>query len=114
MDCFKRRKNKKSNIGALRRESETDIHTIDLRELLSNLGTSISTGLRTQQAKEIFQEQGPNSLTSSTKTHELIRIIHCCFGGFAILIWVFSCSFQLNHEIKNPLQNSFIQNQITQ
>merc|ERR1740128_1469910 len=56
-------------------------------ELLKRFGVNLETGLTTEQAKQKFEEHGPNALTPPPTTPEWIKFCKNLFSGFAMLLW---------------------------
>ncbi|KAJ3665430.1 hypothetical protein Zmor_000926 [Zophobas morio] len=71
-----------------RKEVITDTHSVPLGELCRRLYTDRETGLRPEQAAEILAKTGPNTLTPSTKTPEIVKFIKTLTHGFSILLWI--------------------------
>lgn len=70
-----------------RKDVVTDNHTAPLGELCRRLNTSKETGLTSQQAAEILAKTGPNALTPSTRTPEIVKFIRTLTQGFSVLLW---------------------------
>ncbi|KAJ3627918.1 hypothetical protein MTP99_015257 [Tenebrio molitor] len=71
-----------------RKEVITDTHSVALGELCRRLNTDRETGLTPEQAAEILAKTGPNTLTPSTKTPEIVKFIRTLTQGFSILLWI--------------------------
>ena len=50
-------------------------HELDADELLRQLGTDAETGLTSQRAANLLERDGPNELTSSTKSSVWIELL---------------------------------------
>ncbi|RZC33428.1 sodium/potassium-transporting ATPase subunit alpha [Asbolus verrucosus] len=71
-----------------RKEVITDTHSVALGELCRRLQTDRETGLTPEQAAEILAKTGPNILTPSTRTPEIIKFIRTLIQGFSLLLWI--------------------------
>ncbi|KAL3242224.1 hypothetical protein MRX96_021443 [Rhipicephalus microplus] len=71
------RRKKEQNLDDLKQEVSMDEHKIPIEELYARLGTNPATGLTSQQAREILERDGPNSLTPPKKTPEWVKF--CTF-----------------------------------
>ena len=78
----------KENMEELKQEVQMDEHKISIEVLLDRLETNKDTGLTDQQAQEILERDGPNSLTPPPTTPEWIKFCKQLFGGFALLLWI--------------------------
>ena len=45
-------------------------------------------GLSIEKAAEVFERDGPNSLTPPPTTPEWVKFCRQLFGGFAMLLWI--------------------------
>lgn len=81
-------KKAKPDMEDLKQEVSMDEHKIPIEELYIRLGTNPETGLTTQQAKEIYERDGPNALTPPKKIPEWVKFCKNLFGGFALLLWI--------------------------
>ncbi|KAH6930492.1 hypothetical protein HPB50_014086 [Hyalomma asiaticum] len=82
------KKEKEQDLDDLKQEVSMDEHKIPIEELYARLGTNPATGLTTQQAREVFERDGPNSLTPPKKTPEWVKFCKNLFGGFSLLLWI--------------------------
>ncbi|KAH7932189.1 sodium/potassium-transporting ATPase subunit alpha isoform X2 [Rhipicephalus sanguineus] len=82
------KKEKEQNLDDLKQEVSMDEHKIPIEELYARLGTNPATGLTSQQAREVFERDGPNSLTPPKKTPEWVKFCKNLFGGFSLLLWI--------------------------
>lgn len=57
----------------------TDYHLLD--ELCHRLHTNQKRGLTNRQAKQILEITGPNALTPSTRTPEIVKFLRTIFQG---------------------------------
>merc|ERR1712127_586841 len=80
-------KKKGQNLNELKQELEIDVHKVSQEELLKRFGVNLETGLTTEQAKQKFEEHGPNALTPPPTTPEWIKFCKNLFSGFAMLLW---------------------------
>uniref|UniRef100_A0A2I9LP96 Sodium/potassium-transporting ATPase subunit alpha n=1 Tax=Centruroides hentzi TaxID=88313 RepID=A0A2I9LP96_9SCOR len=85
---FMGKKNKKADMEDLKQEVSMDEHKIPIEELYLRLGTNPETGLTSQQAKEIYERDGPNALTPPKKIPEWVKFCKNLFGGFSLLLWI--------------------------
>ena len=76
------------DLDALKQEVDMDEHKITLEELYARLGTNPTTGLTSQQAREVLERDGPNALTPPKKTPEWVKFCKNLFGGFSLLLWI--------------------------
>ncbi|XP_050034674.1 sodium/potassium-transporting ATPase subunit alpha isoform X2 [Dermacentor andersoni] len=79
---------KEQDLDDLKQEVHMDEHKIPIEELYARLGTNPATGLTSQQAREILERDGPNSLTPPKKTPEWVKFCKNLFGGFSLLLWI--------------------------
>ncbi|XP_067123047.1 sodium/potassium-transporting ATPase subunit alpha-like isoform X1 [Centruroides vittatus] len=79
---------KKADMEDLKQEVSMDEHKIPIEELYLRLGTNPENGLTSQQAKEIYERDGPNSLTPPKKVPEWVKFCKNLFGGFSLLLWI--------------------------
>lgn len=79
---------KKADMEDLKQEVSMDEHKIPIEELYLRLGTNPETGLTTQQAKEVYERDGPNALTPPKKVPEWVKFCKNLFGGFSLLLWI--------------------------
>lgn len=79
---------KEQDLDDLKQEVNMDEHKIPVEELYARLGTNPATGLTTQQAREVFERDGPNALTPPKKTPEWVKFCKNLFGGFSLLLWI--------------------------
>eukprot|EP01134_Creolimax_fragrantissima_P001977 CFRG1977T1 len=84
----KGKKPKKDDTTDLKREIETDDHTVAIEELLDRLKTSPTEGLTFEAAKTKLELDGPNVLTPPKGTPKWLKLTRNLFGGFAALLWV--------------------------
>jgi len=87
-DGFKKLDKKKEDINDLKKEMDMDWHRIDWDELQRRLETNIESGLTKEKYAEIFEREGPNSLTPPKTTPEWIKFCKQLFGGFSTLLWI--------------------------
>merc|ERR1712127_461426 len=80
-------KKKGQNLNELKQELEIDVHKVSQEELLKRFGVNLETGLTTEQAKQKFEEHGPNALTPPPTTPEWVKFCKNLFSGFAMLLW---------------------------
>ncbi|CAL1279873.1 unnamed protein product [Larinioides sclopetarius] len=78
----------KPDLDELKQEVDMDEHKIPVEELYARLGTNPETGLTAMQAREIYERDGPNSLTPPKKVPEWVKFCKQLFGGFALLLWI--------------------------
>ncbi|OQR70780.1 sodium/potassium-transporting ATPase subunit alpha-like [Tropilaelaps mercedesae] len=76
------------DLDALKQEVDMDEHKIALEDLYARLGTNPTTGLTSQQAREVLERDGPNALTPPKKTPEWVKFCKNLFGGFSLLLWI--------------------------
>ncbi|XP_028967045.1 sodium/potassium-transporting ATPase subunit alpha isoform X1 [Galendromus occidentalis] len=76
------------DLDALKQEVDMDEHKITLEDLYARLGTNPTTGLTSQQAREVLERDGPNALTPPKKTPEWVKFCKNLFGGFSLLLWI--------------------------
>ncbi|XP_035209918.1 sodium/potassium-transporting ATPase subunit alpha-like isoform X1 [Stegodyphus dumicola] len=81
-------KKKKPDLNDLKQEVDMDEHKITLQELYTRLGTDPEKGLTQAQARNIYERDGPNSLSPPKKTPEWVKFCKNLFGGFALLLWI--------------------------
>ncbi|KAL7296266.1 hypothetical protein TKK_0010502 [Trichogramma kaykai] len=72
----------------LHREVDTHDHVVPIQRLCERLQTNAETGLTEDQAQEILERDGPNSLRPAKVTPEYIHFLRCMCGGFALLLWL--------------------------
>lgn len=82
------KKKGEKDLDALKQEVDMDEHKITLEELYARLGTNPTTGLTSQQAREVLERDGPNALTPPKKTPEWVKFCKNLFGGFSLLLWI--------------------------
>jgi len=83
----KGKKNDKTDLDELKKESTFDEHKIAVDELVSRLNTDLVKGLSDAQAKIAFDRDGPNCLSPPKTTPEWVKFCKNLFGGFALLLW---------------------------
>ncbi|EEZ98712.1 sodium/potassium-transporting ATPase subunit alpha [Tribolium castaneum] len=71
-----------------RKEVITDTHSVALSDLCRRLETDRENGLSPEKAAEILAKTGPNTLTPSTKTPEIVKFIRTLTHGFSLLLWI--------------------------
>nr|AAX09623.1 Na,K ATPase alpha subunit [Hirudo medicinalis] len=81
-------KGKKPDLENLKKEVETDEHKISSKELEKRLETSYEKGLTTEQARIVFERDGPNQLSPPKTTPEWVKFCKQLFGGFSMLLWI--------------------------
>ncbi|KAF0989681.1 hypothetical protein HZS_7469 [Henneguya salminicola] len=72
--------------GSLQQEVKTDVHKIDVLELLQRFHTNSVCGLSSQQALELLEKNGKNSLTPPKKPSKILIILKELFGGISLLL----------------------------
>lgn len=75
-------------IDDLYHELETRDHVIPIQRLCEKLNTNMSQGMSSENAAQVYAENGPNSLSPPKVTPEYIKFLKCLYGGFAVLLWV--------------------------
>lgn len=84
----KKGKKGKPDLEELKQEVDMDEHMITIEELCTRLGTNLTNGLTSNQAKIIYDRDGPNALTPPKGTPEWVKFCKNLFGGFALLLWI--------------------------
>ena len=64
-------------------------------------------GLTKEQAKKIFERDGPNALTPPKKTPEWVKFCKNLFGGFAMLLWIGSILCFIAYTVQSGLVVDF-------
>ncbi|XP_022253135.1 sodium/potassium-transporting ATPase subunit alpha-B-like isoform X2 [Limulus polyphemus] len=77
-----------ADLDDLKKEVSMDEHKIPIDELCSRLRTNPAKGLTLQQAREIYDRDGPNALSPPKTTPEWVKFCKNLFGGFALLLWI--------------------------
>ncbi|XP_025832038.1 sodium/potassium-transporting ATPase subunit alpha [Agrilus planipennis] len=83
-----RREISRNRLENFKKEIETDLHTIPLQSLFAQLDSHQQFGLNHEKAKKLLEDHGPNALTPSRKTPEIIKFLKLLSGGFSILLWI--------------------------
>ncbi|OXA59215.1 Sodium/potassium-transporting ATPase subunit alpha [Folsomia candida] len=71
----------------LRKELDTDMHTIGIQELYDRLRTNPAMGLTDAQAAAELKKSGLNALTPPEETPEWVKFARHLLGGFSLLMW---------------------------
>ncbi|XP_059054064.1 sodium/potassium-transporting ATPase subunit alpha-B-like isoform X2 [Achroia grisella] len=77
-----------TRLSVLKKEIQTDIHLIPLKELFVLLGTDPVQGLSLARATELLEYYGPNTLTPATQYGWPKVLFRSLCTGFSILIWL--------------------------
>ena len=83
----KEKKNDKKDLNNLKQELELDDHKISIKEFLNRHGTSLESGLSSNEASTRLERDGFNELTPPKTTPEWIKFCKQLFGGFSTLLW---------------------------
>lgn len=98
----------------LKKELDMDWHRIEWSELCTRLETNIDSGMTNEKYKEVFEREGPNSLTPPKTTPEWIKFCKQMFGGFSTLLWVgailcfFAYGIQSSKYLDPPEDNLYL------
>ncbi|XP_022254094.1 sodium/potassium-transporting ATPase subunit alpha-like isoform X1 [Limulus polyphemus] len=84
----KKGKKGKPDLEDLKQEVSMDQHKIPVDELLGRLNTNLDRGLTSQQAREVYERDGPNALSPPKTTPEWVKFCKQLFGGFSMLLWI--------------------------
>ncbi|XP_006895523.1 PREDICTED: sodium/potassium-transporting ATPase subunit alpha-4 [Elephantulus edwardii] len=82
-----KKKKKIDNIENLKKEVVMNDHKLTLEELSAKYSVDLEMGLTPEQAQEILEQEGPNTLTPPPTTPEWVKFCKQMFGGFSILLW---------------------------
>ncbi|XP_063151881.1 sodium/potassium-transporting ATPase subunit alpha-2-like isoform X2 [Candoia aspera] len=77
----------KEGLEDLKQEVNFDDHKLSLQELSRKYGVDLSKGLTKEQAAQLLEENGPNTLSPPRTTPEWVKFCKQLFGGFSILLW---------------------------
>ncbi|KAM9242057.1 sodium/potassium-transporting ATPase subunit alpha-4 [Dugong dugon] len=72
----------------LKKEVVMDDHKLTLEQLSAKYSVDLTKGLTLEQAREILEREGPNTLTPPPTTPEWVKFCKQLFGGFSILLWI--------------------------
>ncbi|XP_075979241.1 sodium/potassium-transporting ATPase subunit alpha-like [Anticarsia gemmatalis] len=76
-----------ARLNLLKKEIQTELHLIPLKELYELLQTDPVKGLTHDKAQDLLNHYGPNALTPSTKYGWPKALFQSMCTGFSILIW---------------------------
>ncbi|XP_072947466.1 sodium/potassium-transporting ATPase subunit alpha-like [Epargyreus clarus] len=77
-----------TRLNELKKEIQTNIHIIPLKDVYDILGTNPITGLTSAKAKDLLDYYGPNTLTPATQFGWPRLLFKSLCTGFSILIWL--------------------------
>ncbi|XP_026762448.2 LOW QUALITY PROTEIN: sodium/potassium-transporting ATPase subunit alpha-like [Galleria mellonella] len=77
-----------TRLSVLKKEIQTDMHLIPLKDLFVLLGTDPVQGLTSTRAAELLEYYGPNTLTPATQYGWPKVLFKSLCTGFSILIWL--------------------------
>nr|XP_049706808.1 sodium/potassium-transporting ATPase subunit alpha [Helicoverpa armigera] len=77
-----------TRLSLLKKEIQTDMHLIPLKQLYEQLQTDPINGLTNARARELLEYYGPNTLTPASEYGWPKVLIKSLCTGFSILIWL--------------------------
>ncbi|XP_023221168.1 sodium/potassium-transporting ATPase subunit alpha-like [Centruroides sculpturatus] len=87
---FAGKNKKKADMEDLKQDKYLDFHRRILyySDIHQRISTFSNFGLSHAQAKEVYERDGPNSLTPPKKIPEWVKFCKNLFGGFSLLLWI--------------------------